>query len=159
MPPYLKPSSQFLAPGGMFVFPQTKMQELLIMFQFKSTMDRMMRQYFTSVHPIAPCCHRPTLEATYATFYDEYVTGFEPRPSTLAVICAALFSGAVAMDENEMFHETGLVKKDLVEKFKQSTEAALANSNFLRTTKLETMQAFIMYMVSGINMANLGIMS
>lgn len=108
-----------------------------------------MKQYFISVHSIAPCAHRPTLEATYAAFWEDISAGYEPRCSTQAIIFAAMFSGATSMDENTVLAELGgYPKANWVSSLKIGTESALSKANFLRTTKLETMQAFIMYMVS-----------
>jgi hypothetical protein len=39
-------------------------------------------------------------------------------------------------------------KRTMVDNFREGTEKALAKANFLRTTKLETLQAFVMYLVS-----------
>ena len=48
----------------------------------------------------------------------------------------------------EVLAEFGVTKDGLVDNFRQGTESALARANFLRTTKLETLQAFVMYLVS-----------
>lgn len=152
VPEFLKPGAQFLAPGSGFFFGQVVEQPSILAFlPHRTTADRLMRQYFSAVHPIAPCCHRPTLESTYANFWDEINANFEPRPSMQAVIFAALFSGAVSMDENEIYRELGgFPKGNWMASLKMGTETALSKANFLRTTKVETMQAFIMYMVSNL---------
>lgn len=150
MPDFLKPSAQFLAPGSGFFFGQVVEQPSILSFlPHRAAADRLMQRYFSAVHPIAPCCHRPTLERTYAVFWEEINANFEPRPSMQAVIFAALFSGVVAMDENEVLQELGgFPKGNWMASLKMGTETALSKANFLRTTKVETMQAFIMYMVS-----------
>lgn len=148
MPDFLKPSSQFMAPGSGFFFGQVVEQPSFLSYlPHRNTADRLMKKYFSSVHPIAPCCHRPTLESAYVTFWDEINANYEPRPSTQAVIFAALFSGAVAMDESEIFQLGNFPKGNWMASLKIGTEIALSQANFLRTTKVETMQAFIMYMV------------
>lgn len=84
----------------------------------------------------------------YATFWEEINAGYEPRPSMQAVIFAAMFSGAISMDDNVMLAELdGYSKADWVASLRLGTETALSKANFLRTTKVETIQAFIMYMV------------
>lgn len=52
------------------------------------------------------------------------------------------------MDENAINREFGCTKASLVENMKVGTEVALSKANFLRSTRVETMQAFVMYMVS-----------
>lgn len=145
MPDFLRPGSQYLVPTSGFFFGQVVVDQPSIL-QFlppRVSGDRLMRQYYTSVHPIAPCTHRPSLELTYATFWDEIEAGFEPRPSTQAVVFAAMFSGAVSMDEDLGGYPNG----NWIASLKMGTETALSKANFLRTTKVETMQAFIMYML------------
>lgn len=150
IPDFLKPSSQYIAPTSGFFFGQVVEQpSILVFLPHRAVGDRLMRQYFSSVHPIAPCSHRPTLEKTYATFWDEINAGFEPRPSAQAIVFAALFSGAVSMDEADVFQDLGgHAKGNWMGSLKMGTETALSKANFLRTTRIETMQAFIMYMVS-----------
>ncbi|KAI5927808.1 hypothetical protein F4810DRAFT_699056 [Camillea tinctor] len=149
IPDFLRPGSQYIVPTSGFFFGQVGDPPSLLQFlPFRSAADRFMAQYFISVHPIAPCSHRPTLEKAYATFWDEITAGFEPRPPLQAIIFAAMFSGVVSMDENVVYHELGGYSKgNWVASLKIGTETALAKANFLRTTKVETMQAFIMYML------------
>lgn len=51
------------------------------------------------------------------------------------------------MPEETIVMEFGVSKKSLVENFQMGTETALGRANFIRTAKLETLQAFVMYMV------------
>ena len=73
--------------------------------------------------------------------------GIEPPNSLQAIVFAAMFSGVVSMPEETILMEFGVSKKNLVENFQMGTETALGRANFIRTTKLETLQAFVMYMV------------
>lgn len=66
------------------------------------------------------------------------------------MVFAVWFSAAVAMDESVIYREFGLTKANLIENMKLGTEVALSKANFLRTTRVETMQAFVMYMVSNL---------
>ncbi|KAI1872517.1 hypothetical protein JX265_005397 [Neoarthrinium moseri] len=149
IPDFLKPGTQYIPPTSGFFFGQVVEQPSLLSFlPHRAAADRLMRRYFISVHPIAPCSHRPTLEGTYATFWEEITSGYEPRPSSQAIVFAAMFSGAVSMDESEIFGELGgYSKSNWTASLKMGTETALGKANFLRTTKVETMQAFIMYML------------
>jgi hypothetical protein len=58
-----------------------------------------------------------------------------------------MFSGVVSMDEADVIRDFGVSKASLVENFKLGTETALSRANFLRTTKIETLQGFVMYLV------------
>ena len=52
------------------------------------------------------------------------------------------------MSDDRVLTEFGVDKQSLVNNFREGAEAALARANFLRTTKVETLQAFVMYLVS-----------
>jgi hypothetical protein len=150
IPDFLRPSAQYIAPTSGFFFGQVMEQPSLLSFlPHRAAADRLITQYFLSVHPIAPCTHRPTLENIYSTFWDEVLAGYEPRPSMQAIVFAAMFSGAVSMDESDVLRELGGYEKGTwMTNMRVGTETALSKANFLRTTRIETMQAFTMYMVS-----------
>ncbi|XXG94540.1 Uroporphyrinogen decarboxylase in heme biosynthesis [Hypoxylon texense] len=149
LPDFLKPGNEYMVPSSGFFFGQLgESPSILQYLPHRAAADRLIRQYYVSVHPIAPCAHRPTLEATYATFWEDINAGYEPRCSMQAIVFAAMFSGAICMDESSMLVELGgYPKANWVNSLKMGTESALSKANFLRTTKLETMQAFIMYML------------
>lgn len=139
----------------MFFGQAVQLPSLLTLLPAKPAGDRLLEHYFAAVHPIARCVHRPSFEAQYAGFWEELAVGYEPRPSAQAVVFAAWLSAAVALDETIINREFVCTKATLVENMKSGTEAALSKANFLRTTKVETMQAFVMYMV-GVVMAIMG---
>lgn len=86
----------------------------------------------------------------YQSFWEEATAGYEPRASVQAVVFAAWLSAAVAMDESVINKEFGMARGKLIEDMKVGTELALSKANFLRTTSVEAMQAFVMYMVSNL---------
>ncbi|KAI1423948.1 hypothetical protein F5Y12DRAFT_754857 [Xylaria sp. FL1777] len=149
LPDFLKPTNQHIVPTSGFFFGQVGEPPNILQFlPYRHVADRLMTRYFRAVHPIAPCSHRPSMEAAYATFWEEITAGFEPRPSTQAIIFATMFSGIISMDEDVVFHELGgYPKANWVASLKMGTETALSKANFLRTTRVETMQAFIIYMI------------
>ncbi|RYP61960.1 hypothetical protein DL769_007501 [Monosporascus sp. CRB-8-3] len=108
LPEYLQPGDQYIVPTSGLVFGQIGDQPSFVQFlPYRAAADRLMAQYFTAVHTVAPCSHRPSLESTYASFWEEIDAGFEPRPSMQAIIFAAMFSGIVSMDENIVPVELG----------------------------------------------------
>ncbi|KAI1132101.1 hypothetical protein F5Y10DRAFT_17276 [Nemania abortiva] len=148
LPDFLKPSSEHIVPSSGFFFNQIGEPPNILQFMpYRAVADRLMAQYFRAVHPIAPCSHRPSMEAAYATFWEEITGGYEPRPSTQAIVFATMFSGIISMNEETVFHELGFPKANWVASLKMGTETALSKANFLRTTMVETMQAFIIYMI------------
>ena len=113
----------------------------------KTTADKLLRHYWEAVHVIARTVHRPSFERQYETFWRNISIGIEPRVSFQAVVLAAMFSAVMSMSEEKVLTDYGVTKQELVENFRQGTETTLSRANFLRTTKLETLQAFVMYLV------------
>lgn len=91
--------------------------------------------------------HRPTFEAQYMLFWGQVATGNEPVPSVQAIIFAAMFSAAVSMTNDQIMQSFGTSKHALVDSLRSGTEMALAKANFLRTTRVDTMQGFVMYLI------------
>lgn len=107
----------------------------------------LLQQYWIRVHPIARVVHRPSFERQYFQFWATIASGFEPMFSIQAIVFAALLSGAVSVSETTIKATLGLVKKDLVRNLQVAVESALQKANWARTTKIETLQAFTMYLV------------
>jgi hypothetical protein len=76
---WLKPGPAYIAPSSGFFFGQGGQQASLIDFlPSRLAADRLIKQYFQAVHPIAQIVHRPTFEKEYDTFWDEVSLGIEP---------------------------------------------------------------------------------
>lgn len=145
---YIGPGPDYIAPASSFFFPGTNMSSTLVDYlPSKTAADALMSQYFLAVHHMCRTVHRPTLEAQYTLFWREIAVGNEPVPSFQAIVFAAMFSGAVSMDEQQILQSFGTTKASLVDSLRSGTEFALSKANLLRTTKLDTMQAFVMYLV------------
>ncbi|KAK0118870.1 hypothetical protein ONS96_011950 [Cadophora gregata f. sp. sojae] len=145
---WLKAGPQYILPTSGFFFGGTGSQASLIDFlPSRLAADRLIKQYFACVHPICQIVHRPTFEKEWETFWDEVTLGIEPPNSVQTIVFAAMFSGVVSMDDSVILQEFGVSKASLVDNFKLGTETALARANFLRTTKIEVLQAFVMYLI------------
>lgn len=107
----------------------------------------LLQQYWVRVHPIARAVHRPSFERQYLQFWQTIASGFEPTFSIQAIVFAALLSGAVSVPETTIYTRLGSIKKDLIRNLQIAVESALGKANWQRTTKLETLQAFTMYLV------------
>jgi hypothetical protein len=148
IPDFLRAGPSYIPPSSGFFFGLTtefpSMEELL---PNQAAGDRLISQYFQAVHPIARCVHRQSFEVDYQGFWEDVRHNIEPRPSTQAVVFAAWFSAAVSMDEPVIIRDFGCTKQVVVERLKRGAEVALSKASFLRSTKVETMQGFVMYMV------------
>lgn len=148
IPDFLKPGDSYLAPTSGFFFGQfTESPTLLSLLPPIELGHRLMHRYLEAVHPIARCVHRSSFEAIYTSFWEEVRQGIEPRTSVQAVVFAAWFSAAVSVDDS-FCRDQDCSKAQLVLHMKIGTETALSKANFLSTTRFETLQAFVMYLVS-----------
>ncbi|KAK2070485.1 hypothetical protein P8C59_004972 [Phyllachora maydis] len=164
MPDFLRPSQAYIPPtSGLFFGQLTHAPSLLDLLPQRAAGDLLLRRYFEAVHPVARCVHRPSLEAEYAAFWDDVAACYEPRPSAQALVFAAWFAAAVSLDgdndnddddddDNNNNSTTaaalfGVPRAQLVAHMQLGAESALARAEFLRTTRLETLQAFVVYML------------
>jgi hypothetical protein len=145
---YIGPGPDYIAPASSFFFPGTNMSTSLMDYlPSKTVADQLIAQYYTAVHYVAKIVHRPTMEAQYALFWSSIASGSEPIPSLQAILFAAMFSAAVSLTNEQAMQRLGTTKAALVDSLRSGTEMALSKANFLRTTKVDTMQAFVMYLI------------
>ncbi|KAF1920543.1 hypothetical protein BDU57DRAFT_18010 [Ampelomyces quisqualis] len=145
---WLAPSRDYLAPSSSFFFaPGIEETSLMTYLPAKFMVDKLIAHYWEAVHVIARILHRPSFERSLDKFWADVDAGREPRRPFQAVFFAALLSSIVSKHEEDVVAEFGVDKHSLVDDLKRGTEAALARASFLRTTKLETLQAFVMYII------------
>jgi hypothetical protein len=146
--PYVPPL-EYTAPSSGFFFGVTSGQSSLIDFlPSKDAADRLVEQYYKACHPICRILHKQSFDMSYAFFWEQVAINIEPTGSLQAIVFAVLFSAVTSMDEHEILHDFGVGKSGLADNFRLGTETALAQANFLRSTKVETLQAFVLYLVS-----------
>lgn len=110
--------------------------------------DRLLQQYYDAVHPVARIVHWPSFQLQYEAFWSEISMGMEPAGSLQAIVFATMFSAIASMLEADVRETFGAEQRHLLTNFQLGTETALGKANFLRTTKMETLQALVMYLVS-----------
>ncbi|KAL9032984.1 MAG: hypothetical protein Q9180_006192, partial [Flavoplaca navasiana] len=145
---FLAPGPTYIAPSSSFFFSSGQSSASLIDYlPSRIIANRLLGQYWLAVHPICRIVHRPSFQRRYDAFWADVELGVEPTGSLQAVVFAALFSGVVSMSDNAVLMAFGTSKKDLVDNFQMGTETALGRANVIRTTKVETLQALVMYMI------------
>jgi hypothetical protein len=143
------PPSDFTVPSSSFFFAEEpKKSPIMQYLPSRSVADRLLEQYWEAVHYMARVVHRPSFERQWQQFWERITVGVEPPASSQALIMGILLSAAVSMSEDRVAYEFGAVKSQLVDSFRQGTEMALYKANFLRTTKMITLQALVVYLVS-----------
>lgn len=147
--PYFKAGFEYVVPASSFFFaPHPPRSNVIDFLPSKIAADRLMTQYWNAVHCLARIVHRPSFERQYDYFWQSFASGFEPPPSQQAAVFAAMFSSAMSMSDDAVMQDFGVSKPSLVDTLRMGTETALSKANFLKTTKLETLQALVMYLVS-----------
>jgi hypothetical protein len=109
--------------------------------------DQLIAQYLDAVHPVARLIHQPTFERQYTMFWSNLTNGTLTPAPIQAILFAAMFSAAVSLSDDAAASFSEMQKHTLVERLREMTEFMLSRANLLRTTKIDTMQAFIIYMV------------
>ncbi|KAI9666661.1 MAG: hypothetical protein M1821_004597 [Bathelium mastoideum] len=145
---YVGPSPEYIAPSSSFFFaPEPSKSSLIDFLPSKAAADKLLRHYWLAAHTIARVVHKQSFENQYERFWENVSMGVEPPNSLQAIVMTMLFTSVVSMTDDQVVQEFGCQKSSLVETFRLGSEMALAKSNFLRTTKLETIQAFVMYLI------------
>lgn len=148
IPDFLRPSRDYITPSSSALFGHlTAVPTVQKLLPSSWICGFLKNTYFTNVHPIASCLHQPTFEQEFSEFLLLVDRGRQPRRPRQALVFAVLFSGVVAADENEIAVQFNVRKVDLVALVKYGVEASLGRANLLRTTSVEAMQAFVIYLV------------
>ena len=140
---HMQPSCELLVGGQVH-----QHMSLDMVLPTKAICDGLVKQYFRAVHPVAMCVHRPSFREDYQVFWDGVYSSIKPRPSTQAVIFAVMFSAAVSLDGDVAVQRFGHDRDTLVKNLKTGIESALSQASFLRATRVESLQALIIYLVS-----------
>ncbi|TGZ80129.1 hypothetical protein EX30DRAFT_308084 [Ascodesmis nigricans] len=104
-------------------------------------------QYWACVDPMAHILHKPTFELEYRKFWEDISQGTPIPPSTTALIYSVFFAAAVSLPQAVAHLQFNLPKQALLDKFRVMAEHALMKANFLRTARMETLQAFTIYLI------------
>ncbi len=145
---FLMPGPTYLPPScDLFIGSGLNHRSPLDFLPTKEAADELIRQYFNAVHVVVCLVHQQTFDQVYRKFWDQMSSGIEPAASTQALVFAAMFCGAVSMAEEMIIQFFGVGKRIILNNFQSGCEHALAKANVLRSMKLETIQAFVMYLV------------
>ena len=93
--------------------------------------------------------HRPSFLERYHLFWGNAST----PESTQALVYATLFAGVVSMDAGTIRMELGGERGEWVKTLEKAAAISLSRANVIRTEKPETIQAFVMYLVSEASVA------
>lgn len=120
----------------------------MIYLPSKNVADSLLNQYWVAVHPMCRVVHRPSFERQWVLFWQQVQSGLEPPASMQALAMGAMLSAVISLSDHDVMMQLGVPKQQLLQSFQQGAESALYRANFLRTSKLQTIQAMVMYLVS-----------
>ena len=110
-----------------------------------SQMATLGNAYFTRVDPVFKVLHRPsTLSLLYSTAQDYSSCS----PSQEALLFSIYYIAVTATPDEDCESKFGRPRCELLTRFNSGFHQALANADFLNTTELSTLQAFVIYIVS-----------
>ena len=144
---FLKPGPSYLAPNLGLFSVGTADDPMSYLPPF-SICTRILQLYWSSVHPVARILHRPSFEKRWQIFANERNNNSRPAKSLQALVFAILLSGIAAMPSGTLDREFGEDQQVRMHKLKSATEIALTQAQVLQTAKVETLQAFVAYLVS-----------
>ncbi|KIX06042.1 uncharacterized protein Z518_04016 [Rhinocladiella mackenziei CBS 650.93] len=145
---FLAPGPSYIAPGSGFIFGDVGNKRSLINFlPAKGAADVLVRNYFQNVHFIARVVHWPSFQLHYDNFWTSVLAGLEPPAWQQSVVLSVLFAAVASMSEEEVTAVFARPKNTVLGNFQTGTEVALSKAQFLRATKLETLQALVIYLI------------
>lgn len=146
---FAKPTPSFTAPSIGNIFSQGSSSDSLVGYiPTRRIADRLLLRYWSSVHPVARVLHRPSFAHRYETLWEEIDNGHQAAASLIALVCSVLFSAVVSMSEGQVSETCKVSRSSLKNKLKLGVEASIGRAQLLKTTKLETLQTFVVYLVS-----------
>lgn len=109
--------------------------------------DKLLEHYWEAVHPVARILHRPSFAQRYETLWEFVEDGHQVPPSLAAIVCSVLFSAVISMSESQVLEVCQTFRQELKDLLKMGAEIALSRAQLLKSTRIETLQAFVAYLV------------
>jgi hypothetical protein len=145
---YLKPGPSFTAPSIRLLMDPVPTHESLEMFlPPQHIAQKLLDQYWIAVHPVARILNRSIFEKRYETLRELLNRGHEVPPSLVALVCAILFSAVVSMSHVDVQEGCYTSRQEMKDHLQLGTEIALGQAQLLGSAKVETLQAFVAYLV------------
>ncbi|KAL8865503.1 MAG: hypothetical protein Q9174_006851, partial [Haloplaca sp. 1 TL-2023] len=113
----------------------------------RTELDLLYHQYFKAVDPLAHVIHKPTFDRQFVQILLDVYPSKTSTKSFTALVLAMCFTAAVSLSYSQPQVNFQTDKGSLVEKLKLATERALVAAQHMKSLKLETMQAFAIYLI------------
>lgn len=105
-------------------------------------------QYWSAVDPLAHVVHKPSFEVGLRNYMPHGQVIDTTPASFKALLLAMCLAASVSLPLMQAEEALGITQDALIERLKVATEGALSNAKFMSPGKIETLQAFTIYLVS-----------
>ena len=139
----LEPSPGLLTPNSQMFLPQPGPE-----LPNRSELNFLYYQYWAAVDPLAHVVHRPTFDGEMSKYLVHGQVIDAAPASFKALLLAMCLAAAVSLSPTQVKEMLGVPQPALVGRFKVATEKTLTTSNFMNSFKIQTLQAFTVYLVS-----------
>lgn len=113
----------------------------------RTELDMLYHQYFKAVDPLAHLIHKPTFDRQFCRVFLGHGPTKTATKSFTALVFSMCFAAAVSLSQSQPQVQFQTTKAALVDKLKVATERALVAAQHMKSVKLETLQAFTIYLV------------
>lgn len=145
---FLDPGPTYIAPGSGFIFGDVgHKRNLLDYLPTKDVANYLVEIYHENVHFLARVVHWPSFQLQHDNFWTSVLANIEPPPSQQAIVLAVMFSAVASMSESDLMDLFNQPKSVVLANFQKGTEVVLSKAQVLRTAKIETVQAFVAYLI------------
>lgn len=145
---FLEPGPAFIPPGSGFLFGDTGRQTSIIDFlPTRTAADLLVKRYHINCHFVARVVHWPTFQNQYSAFWNSINAAVEPPAYLQAIVFSVFFQAVASMSNSEIDSVFGQTHRQVLQTFQLATETSLAKAHVLRTSKFETLQALIIYLI------------
>ena len=104
--------------------------------------------YLNNFDPLFKVLHVPTLKI-YVDDASNHIENIQNKKSTEALLFAMYYAAVTAMTSAQCMSHLQEDKDVLLDRYRTATEIALANANILLSSDLTTLQALVIFLVSG----------
>lgn len=105
-------------------------------------------QYWSAVDPLAHVVHKPSFEVELRNYMPHGQLIDETPASFKALLLAMCLAASVSLPLMQAEEALGVTQDALIDRLKVATEGALRNARFMSPSKIQTLQAFTIYVVS-----------
>ena len=144
--PYQSPSVTPY-PDTLFIFGgKTTIKDLRPQHPFTPGIAFLCDVYFRNVDPLFKVLHRPTTQVSISAAADNLNAG-PLEPAQEALMFSIYFAAVTSLTQEQCQQHLAQDRENLLAQFKYGAETALANAQFLSSTELKSLQAFVIYVV------------